>query len=732
MFPCPMFGIRPPRSPLSAPTVLIALVAGATLVPVVGAAGQADSTGRDSVPVLPTVTVTAERRGLSTFSIPMATTTVGQSAWLGGRGVGLDDALRMIPGVLAQSRSGTGDIRLVIRGFGARGAGDRSNAGTSRGIRVLVDGFPETEPDGRTSFDGVDLAATQRIDVIRSNAGSLWGNAAGGVVSLSTVPDFSKAFGEMEVGRGGFGLERYAGRAGLLLGDSRLAVTVTRTVFGGWRANSGTRRWLINTTMVSPVGPATHLGLFLMAADNSFEIPGPLTGEEVDENPAEANATYLARRERRHNRLGRLGAAIDHRFPHGGVLSSLLYINPKFLQRSERGTFRDFTRVHVGGNVVYANSVDLGGAIRARFLGGLDEAYQDGAILFYSLTPEGNRGGTLRDNKREGANNLGFFLQAELDVSRKVGVSVGARRDAITYYSESFLNPKLSDEKVFARVTPKVGVNYRLSPTHSMYANVGGGVEAPAGNETDPAGTFGQDTVLAINPLLEPIRSTTYEVGTKHLVTFGAESAVSDVSYDVAFYRTNVTNEIVPYRGGRFYFTAGKARRSGAEFGVNVNTRSGVSVQGMLGLSDHKYAEYRVDSVHYDPAKQGRFADYAGNRVVGVPKTMFGLTLGVAPRRWGGLRAQVGVQGNGAYFADDANAVPVDGYSLVHATIGLDRSVDIGGGATIRGSISVQNLLNRHYIGSAFLNPDVVGNVPVAFEPGLPRSVVVSVAVGYR
>ncbi len=695
-------------------------------------AAQRDSTRRDTVRVLPTLTTVAERLNPSPYAVALATTTIGSQAWLGRRGFGIDEALGMVPGVLAQSRYGTGDVRLVIRGFGARGAGDRSNAGTSRGIRILTDGFPETEPDGRTSLDGVDLAATQRIDVIRSNASSLFGNAAGGVINLTTVPDFSKPFSEVGLEAGGFGFEKYTARVGLRLAESKWATTVTRTVFGGWRGNSAASRWLVNSSLVSPIGAATQLGVFLLASDHAFKIPGPLTQAQVDLNPEQANSTYLTRLERRHNRQGRLGASVEHRFAGGGALSSMLYVNPKFLQRSERGTFRDFTRYHVGGNVVYSNSANLGGTTRARFLGGLDEAYQDGAILFYSLTPEGNRGATLRDNKREGANNLGFFVQTEVDVSQKIGLSVGARRDAITYYAESFINPKLNDKKVFARLTPKLGLNYRLSPAHSIYANVGGGVEAPAGNETDPAGTFGQDTVLAINPLLEPIRSTTYEVGTKQLVTFGAESAVSDVSYDVAFYRTNVTNEIVPYRGGRFYFTAGKARRSGAEFGLNVNTRSGFSIQGMLGLSDHKYSEYLVDSVHYDKTKQGRFADYSGNRVVGVPNTMFGLTLGLAPRGWGGVRAQVGVQGNGAYFADDANAVSVAGYSLVQATVGLDRPVEIGGGAPVRGSISVQNLLHQRYIGSAFLNPDIMGNMPVAFEPGLPRSVVVSVAVGYR
>ncbi len=710
----------------------IAVVIGLTLARFGSSAAQQDSVGRDTVRVLPTLTVSAERQSVSPYAVPLATTTLGSRAWFGRRGFGLDEALGMVPGVLAQSRSGTGDVRLVIRGFGARGAGDRSNAGTSRGIRVLLDGFPETEPDGRTSMDGIDLAAAQRIDVIRSNASSLWGNAAGGVVSLATVPEFTSGFGEAEVERGGFGFEKYVGRFGVPLGDSRLAATVTRTGFDGWRGNSAARRWLLNSTLVQSVGAATQLGIFLVATDNSFSIPGPLTQAQVDADPAQANSTYLTRLERRRNRQGRLGASLQHQFGSSGTLSSMLYVNPKFLQRSERGTFRDFTRYHVGGNVVYSRSARLGTTTRLRMLTGIDEAYQDGAILFYSLTADGNRGPTLRDNKREGANNLGVFVQAEVDLNEKLGVSFGARRDAIRYYAESFINPKLNDDKVFSRVTPKLGINYRLQQSHSFYLNIGGGVEAPAGNETDPAGTFGQDTVLAINPLLEPIRSTTYEVGTKQLVTFGGESAVSDLSYDVALYRTNVVNEIVPYRGGRFYFTAGKARRKGAEFGVTVHWRSGLSVQGMLGLSDHQYSEYQVDSVHYDPAKQGRFADYSGNQVVGVPGTMYGLTLGLAPKGWGGVRAQVGFQGTGQYFADDANAVRVGGYSLLNAAIGLDHPIAIGGGATLRGSISVQNLGNKRYIGSAFLNPDVVDNVPVAFEPGLPRSVVFSATLGYR
>jgi hypothetical protein len=53
-----------------------------------------------------------------------------------------------------------------------------------------------------------------------------------------------------------------------------------------------------------------------------------------------------------------------------------------------------------------------------------------------------------------------------------------------------------------------------------------------------------------------------------------------------------------------------------------------------------------------------------------------------------------------------------------------------GGGITARGAVQVENLANRRYVASAFLNPDVVAGQPVAFEPGSPRQVVVSMALG--
>jgi iron complex outermembrane receptor protein len=253
-------------------------------------------------------------------------------------------------------------------------------------------------------------------------------------------------------------------------------------------------------------------------------------------------------------------------------------------------------------------------------------------------------------------------------------------------------------------------------------------VEVPAGNEVDPAGTFGQDTVTSLNPLLDPIRSTTYEVGTRRILSFAGGAAFRSASYDVALYHTEVSNEIVPYRGGRFYFTAGRVRRQGAELGLALAAAGGVGLRGALTLNRHRYTDYRVDSVHY--GIPGRFASYAGNRVVGVPDVHYGGAVSYAPSALPGVRIEGGVTGMGRYFADDANTVAVPAYTLLNATLAFDDPIAFGRHLGVRGFVSLNNLTDRRYIGSAFLNPDVVAGVPVAFEPGRPREVVVGLTVG--
>lgn len=678
------------------------------------------------------VTVSATRYTENILEIPYAVSIITKSQLVNLKGYGIDEALASVPGVLAQSRSGNQDVRIVIRGFGARGAGDRSNSGTTRGIRIMLDGLPETEPDGRTSFDQIDMRLAENVEVIRSNSSAIWGNAAGGVINISSVPDFKEYYVSASGLAGSYGLKGFTLRSGTMLGLAKVYASFANTSFSGWRDHSSSNRSIVNAGVVAPLGTRSQLGVYLLATSNSFHIPGPLTQDEFDADPVQANPFYKARDERRYNRLGRIGVTLEHEIDNIHSVSAMVFVNPKYLQRSERNTFRDFTRYHLGGNVMYKNVLQLSETLKNTLVAGVDEAYQDGAILFYSLSPTNGRGNKLSTNKREGANTFGAFLQSELNIGEDVSILVGGRFDNITYYSEDFLQPKFGmQEKSYQRFTPKAGVTYRFNPTHSVYANLGGGIEVPAGNETDPAGTYGQDTMYLLNPLLEPIKSTTFEVGTKQIIYLGQRSFLNSLTYDVAAYFISVKDDIIPYRGGRFYFTAGETQRMGIELGTQMQLSYGISLQGSVTYSNNKYNSYRVDSVHYSLAKAGKYADYKDNKVAGIPDMFYSASINYAPSFLGGLSLGVTFNGMGAYFVDDANSIEVPSYNIINASLSLNREVQIGG-IGLRGFFTVNNITDQRYAASGFINPDLVGGKPVFLEPGMPRNVTLSLMVSIR
>jgi iron complex outermembrane receptor protein len=678
---------------------------------------------------LPPVTVTATRIEEAWLEIPLALNIISVNGSHTGKGYGLDEILSGIPGVLAQSRYGNQDIRLTIRGFGARGAGAKSNAGTTRGIRVLLDGFPETEPDGRTSMDLVDISGAGKIEVVRSNASSVWGNASGGVVNVMSNSNFETPYTTLQSSFGSFGFHKEMIQLGTMLDAGKFFLSLSNTNSDGWRYHSSSTQTLMNTGIVSPLGEHTSIGVYMTGTSNLFRIPGPLSQAQYDSLPQQADSTFIKRDERRFNRLGRIGVTLSHEINSNNIISTSAYINEKYLQRSERNTFRDFNRYHVGGNAMYTNKYAFSDVVKNTLLVGADEAYQDGSIHFYSLTSSGNRGTTLKDNKREGANNFGTFIHDEVNYNEKFSLSLGARYDNITYYYDSYIDPKLDDKRSFEHITPKVGISYRFSPTHSVYANLGGGVEVPAGNEVDPSPAFGTDTVRGLNPLLEPITSTTIEVGTKHILPIGGDEQLAMLTYDVALYWLEVRNDIIPYDDGGFYFTAGKTRRMGAEIGGRLEFNFGLSVEPSLTLSSNKYTEYTIDSVHY--GAPGKFVDLKNNKMAGVPDYFYNLGLRYSSPAFSKAYLKVNVHGVGKYFADDRNKYSVQGYNLFDISAGIENYEFPGSKIFVRGFLGINNVTDKKYASSVWINPQLNANgKPVYLEPGLPRNFVGSLSIG--
>ena len=124
--------------------------------------------------------VNATRVEKNIINIPASVSHIGkEKIQLGTEQIGLDESMGKVPGVFFLNRYNYAqDLRLSIRGFGAR-----SSFGI-RGVKIIVDGIPETLPDGQGSIDGVDIGSIYKINVIRGPSSSLYGIASGGAIHI--------------------------------------------------------------------------------------------------------------------------------------------------------------------------------------------------------------------------------------------------------------------------------------------------------------------------------------------------------------------------------------------------------------------------------------------------------------------------------------------------------------------------------------------------------------------
>jgi iron complex outermembrane receptor protein len=189
--------------------------------------GQTPDTTKPITLAPTAVSVTRAERPLT--QIPASIQTIDRAQIGRARPTwGLDEALASVPGVFVANRYNfSQDQRISIRGFGAR------SAFAVRGIKILIDGIPQTLPDGQGQLTNLELGDVDHIEVLRGSASALFGNASGGVISISTNPDVSGVREDARVvaGRfdGGREWNKWQSTTGLRVGsDGSAALTLSR------------------------------------------------------------------------------------------------------------------------------------------------------------------------------------------------------------------------------------------------------------------------------------------------------------------------------------------------------------------------------------------------------------------------------------------------------------------------------------------------------------------------
>src|SRR5213592_4762939 len=234
---------------------------------------------------LPPLTVSVTRTELPLTKVPLSIQTVDRQQISQARPTwGLDEALASVPGVFVANRYNfSQDQRISIRGFGAR------SAFAVRGVKILVDGIPQTLPDGQGQLTNLELGEVDRIEVLRGSMSALYGNASGGVISIWTKPQtVLSADEEVRFVAGRFNersdrtWNKWQSTTGFRIGAATAQVTVSRLDYEGERDHSAADSRVLNARVQVPLAGDWSLSLVADAGDNPrADNPGSLTAAEL-------------------------------------------------------------------------------------------------------------------------------------------------------------------------------------------------------------------------------------------------------------------------------------------------------------------------------------------------------------------------------------------------------------------------------------------------------------------
>ncbi len=651
---------------------------------------------------LDTLAVRVLRTPLPLRRAPYAVSTAGEDEVRRARpGLALDEALGGIPGVQVSNRYNyaVGE-RISVRGFGAR-----AQFGV-RGVRVLVDGIPATLPDGQTTLNHVDPGTLGRVEVVRGPASALYGNAAGGVVQLTTAPPPPGPLGaEGRVVSGGDGLLRIQGAVGGSTGGWTYRAGGTRLGYGGYREHSRADNTLLHA-QAGRRGARGELRLTLSAVEYHALNPGSLSDSLLRVDRTRAFARNRVQRTGEEGRQGQAG--LSWRGETGmGTLELSGHGVAREIDNPIPGTVIGLARRGGGVRAAWSAARPLGAGALRWTAGAEAEAQRDRRRNFANL--EGERG-ALELDQRERVAGTAAFAQVAVPLAGRLDALGALRYDRFRFAVDDRLpatpaNPDDSGSRTMGAWSPTLGLTFAAADAVSLYANVATAFETPTttelANRPDGAGGF--------NPELDPQRTVSYEAGARGRL--GARGA-----WELAAYTAAVRDALVPFEvegapGRQFFRNAGSARHRGVEAGASLSPLAGVTARLAYAFIDARFRDY---------AAAGAVLD--GNRVPGI-----------APHS---LDARLGWEGAAGAFADvevrHASAIPVDDANRFRSPAYTVADLRAGWQGARLGRVRATPFLGITNLFGTEYNTSVVVNAfgRRFYEPGPGRTLYAGVGVG--
>lgn len=477
-----------------------------------------------------------------------------------GRAATLKDALDFTPGVLVQSRFGSEEARVAIRGSGIQ----RTFHG--RGLWLMQDGMPLNLADGGFDMQAIEPMAAQYVETFRGANALQYGAATlGGAINFVSNTGYSAPAFQTRFEAGSFNTFRGQISSGFVSGNVDGYVSITAAHTDGFRDYSEQESLRVMANIGTKISSNLENRFYVTWVDSKSQLPGSLTKAQMEANPQQANAASVAGLQRRDYQLFRLANKLTYSDGDNTLTLSTFW------------SWKDLD--HPIFQVIDQLSNDLGFDLRYDHRGsilGLRNDLSIGTNFMYGSAEDqrfqnigGQRGRKVADYKLQ-AINWSLYFNDRLHLTDRLSVLLGAQlmyasrdlnEETLIGGAGAFL-PNLvnnSDRLANWGFSPKFGLIYEFDPLTQIYFNASRSFEPPTFGEATPIGAAG------IVPL-KPQSATTLEIGTR-----GQRDRLSwDFSYYYAWVdRELLTLGVPPLPGNTI--NAGKTIHQGVEFGFSYD-----------------------------------------------------------------------------------------------------------------------------------------------------------------
>lgn len=640
--------------------------------PVFGQTGEP----ADSLQLIPEVAVQGYLSRQPLLQTPASVGIVNTEQLRSRAGLSLLPALNLVPGVRMEERS-PGSYRLSIRGSLLRAPFGVRN------VKMYLDEFPLTDAGGNTYLNLMDANAIERVEVLKGPDGSLFGANSGGVVLLD-LNGRQTDDNELSIGlnAGSYGLFHEHASLKYASGKSRFSFQQAYQRSDGYRQNTAMQRHFLQAAERLSYGKNNSIKLLVFYSDLRYRTPGGLTQAQFDADPRQARPAAGPNPGAAEQQAG-----IYNKTLFAGLTNELVFSDKLRYVVSVFGTNTDFENPFIT-NYEIRNEQNLGIRTFAELYGNEHSTLHwkwslglEGQMGWQDISNFKNNGGTAGLQLAEDAldiHQIFYFSKLTATFRQRLTAEMAV---SLNQFNFTYAGWTLKGDRAFAdQWMPRFAVNYLLTSGLALRAGVSRGYSPPTLAELRSSNNV-------INTTLQPESGWNREAGLRLTAWQGRLQA------DASVFRYDLSNAIVRRldQGGVEYFeNAGGTKQTGVEALItawllsprNTGVLRAVQISGSGTYSHFLFNNYR-DAV----------ADYSGNRLTGVPQSVFVLSGTIRFPQEISLFTELNATSR--LPLNDANTLYADSYNLLQAKLTWSKLRVKKAGVTI--FAGADNILNEKY-----------------------------------